>query len=52
MSVGVTCKTCRNRNYCTATVTSDVSYFGTVHINWSPTLYKGMDAKRHFDTHW
>jgi len=33
-------------------VTSDLSYFGKAHINWSPTLYKSMDAKRHFDTHW
>jgi len=51
MSVRVTCKPYRNGNYCTSTVTSDLSYFGKVHINWSPTLYKCMEAERHFDTH-
>jgi len=50
MSVGVTYKSYRNHNYCTSTATSDLTYFGKVHINWSPTLYKCMDAERHFDT--
>lgn len=39
MTVGVTCKTYHNRNYCTSTVTSylRVPYFGKVQIKWSPT---------------